>query len=105
MYIYCIDYGYTIKRAPTRLRYIYAGVEHYYIPDFEINGRLVEVKGDQFFKKDGTMQCPFDHSYDNQAEAKHQCMLNNDILIIRSSEYKVVIDYFNGKYNKNDYLV
>lgn len=105
LYIYCIDHGYTIKRAPTRLHYIYAGVEHYYIPDFEINGRLVEVKGDQFFKKDGTMQCPFDHSYDNQAEAKHQCMLNNDVLIIRSSEYKVVIDYFNGKYNKNDYLV
>lgn len=50
------------------------------------------------------MQCPFDHSYDGQAEAKHQCMLNNNVLIIRGSEYKVAVDYFNSKYNKNDYL-
>ena len=80
-------------------------IEHYYIPDFEINGRLVEIKGDQFFKEDGTMQCPFDHNYDGQVEAKHQCMLNNNVLIIRSSEYKVAVDYFNSKYTKNDYLV
>ena len=104
LYLYCIDHGYSIKRAPTKLRYSYAGGEHYYIPDFEINGRLVEVKGDQFFKEDGTMQCPFDHSYDGLAEAKHQCMLNNNVLIVRSSEYKVVVDYFNSKYNRNDYL-
>lgn len=104
LYVYCIDHGYNIKRAPIRLCYTYREVEHYYIPDFEINGRLVEIKGDQFFKEDGTMQCPFDHSYDGQAEAKHQCMLNNNVLIIRGSEYKVAVDYFNSKYNKNDYL-
>ena len=35
---------------------------HKYIPDFEIDGMFIEVKGDHFFKLDGTMQNPYDHA-------------------------------------------
>lgn len=104
-YVYNIDHSIQIKRAPTKISYIHENIEHYYIPDFEVRGQLIEIKGDQFFKEDGTMQCPFDHAYDSLAEAKHQCMLENNVKILRSSDYQFAVDYFNSNYNKDDYLV
>ena len=32
-----------------------------YFPDFEIEGKFYEIKGDQFFNEDGTMCNPFNH--------------------------------------------
>ena len=71
-----------------------------YFPDFQINGVLVEVKGDQFFKPDGTMYCPYRHNWQSdddyeclcrKFEAKHQCMIANGIKILRSKE---INEYF-----------
>ena len=41
------------------------------MPDFLVDGHYVEIKGDHFFKKDGTMQNPYDHRQDGLYEAKH----------------------------------
>ena len=49
-----------------------------------------EIKGDHFFKDknyNNKMICPFDHSQDALYEAKHQCMLKNNVIIITSTEY------------------
>lgn len=49
---------------------------------------------------------PFDHSQDALYEAKHQCMLNNNVRILKEIDYKFAIDYFNTKqYNINDFIV
>ena len=39
------------------------------------------------------MQDPYDHSRDAICEAKHQCMLNNNVKIIRRNEYLKYIQY------------
>ena len=49
------------------------------MPDFKVDNKYIELKGDQFLKSDGTWQCPFDHSLDAIYEAKHQCLIKNNV--------------------------
>lgn len=69
-----------------------------YHPDFLINGKIYEVKGDQFFRinesGDEEMFCPYrnpnldDEQYNwicGKFEAKHQCMLKNNVIILRDT--------------------
>ena len=82
VYIYCIDHQIDICRNTTiKFKYEFDGSIHYYFPDFIINNKLVEVKGDHFFKEDDTMCNPFDSSQDELYEAKHQCMIINNVII------------------------
>lgn len=65
--------------------YTYDGKTHYYQPDFEVNNEYIELKGLQFFENynpNGKMINPFDRSQDDLYEAKHQCMLANNVKII-----------------------
>lgn len=91
------------------LEYVYDGHTWEYFPDFMVEGRYVEVKGDQFFREDGTIFCPYgdkdmpDSEYDwicGKYEAKHQCMLDNGVVILRSREYSRYMEYVEGKYGK-----
>ena len=43
--IYCLDHHITIKRNTEKFHYIYKDKKHHYIPDFIVNGKLVEIKG------------------------------------------------------------
>lgn len=88
-YILCKN----VKREPKKLNFLFNGKEHIYIPDFEVDGQLEEVKGSHFFKKDGTMCNPFDRSEDALYEAKHRCMIENDVKIITDvTEIKRKVD-------------
>lgn len=62
---------------------------HKYHPDFLINDKLYEVKGDQFFEGN-KMICPYDRNNykDELAEAKHQCMIKNNIIILKGDDIK-----------------
>ena len=84
-----------------KISYMHNGIEHFYFPDFIVNGQTVEVKGSHFFKEDGTMCNPYDHSQDGLYEAKHQCMLANNVKIIKQDECKTYIDYVNETYGKH----
>lgn len=80
--------------------YEYKGTKHTYHPDFLVNGRIYEVKGDQFFRINEStgqeeMYCPYrysdwsDKEYEwtcGKEEAKHQCMLAHDVVILRKNE-------------------
>lgn len=81
VYKYCVDKRIKIEREPCRLEYEFAKKKHYYFPDFKIDGNLVEVKGSHFFEN-GKMINPFDRDLDELYEAKHQCMLKNNVVII-----------------------
>lgn len=50
---------------------------------------LYEDKGDQFFDGD-KMICPYDRNNykDELAEAKHQCMIKNNIIILKGDDIK-----------------
>ena len=79
--------------------YEYDGNKHTYHPDFLVNGKIYEIKGDQFFRINEStgkeeMYLPWkgnlsDEEYEYKCglyEAKHQCMIKNDVIILREYE-------------------
>lgn len=102
MYIFLKDHKMQFKYQPhASFTFEHNSEKHTYFPDFEINGKYIELKGNQFLKEDGTWQCPYDHSLDALYEAKHQCLLKNEIQIMYFNDYKKYLDYIDEKYGKN----
>lgn len=64
---------------------MYDGKKHIYHPDFLINNQLYEVKGGHFFDGDKMIN-PYDRSQDGLYEAKHQCMINNNVIILKEND-------------------
>lgn len=100
-YIYCKDFKLNIKRCEVVFEYNYNNQKHLYIPDFEVNGQLIEIKGNQFLKEDDTWCNPFDRSQDELYEAKHQCALKNNVKILYTKDYQKYLDYIEETYGKN----
>ena len=96
-YIYYSYQGFTVTRPKTAIPYTYENKTHFYYPDFEIDGQLYEIKGDQFFK-DNRMVNPFDHTKDGLFEAKHQCMLQNNIKILTQLDLTSIIEWVNEEF-------
>lgn len=104
MYIWLKDNNIIFEYQPNiSFEYMHNGKTHRYMPDFKVGNKYIELKGDQFFKSDGTMQNPFNHTQDALYEAKHQCMINNNVIIIKISSIccKIISDYICIKYGKN----
>ena len=104
-----IDFEYHPQKF---FEYEFEGRIHRYFPDFFVENKYIEIKGDQFFKPDGTMFCPYrnktisDKIYEQRCrmyEAKQQCMTKNGVVILKSADYKIYIDYVRNKYG-HDYL-
>ena len=88
VYKFCKENNISCEYTPNKkFEYIYEGKKHFYNPDFLINGQYYEVKGDHFFK-DGKMINPYDRSKDGLNEAKHQCMIKNNVIILKQKEIK-----------------
>ena len=73
-----------------------------YFPDFQIEGELIEIKGEQFFKDDKMIN-PYDETLNDLYEQKHQCMIKNNIKILRKEDLKEVFKYVDDKYT-SDYV-
>ena len=94
-----IDFEY---QPAISLPYEYMETHHTYHPDFRIGDKIVEVKGDNFFRINEStgndeMFCPYrdedwsDEKYDWMCglyEAKHQCMIANNVIILRENDVK-----------------
>lgn len=83
--IYCLDHNINIKRCDEKREYIYNGEKHAYLPDFVVEGRIVEIKG---YKT-------------NQWLVK--LSQNPDILVLYEDDLKPYLDYVINKYGK-DYI-
>lgn len=98
VYEFCKDNNIEVEYSPAiTYKYEYDGRIWTYHPDFLINGKVYEVKGDQFFRINEStgkeeMFCPYryddwsDEHYNwmcGKYEAKHQCMLKNNVIILR----------------------
>lgn len=73
---------------------------HTYHPDFKVRQKIIEVKGDQFFRINEStgveeMYCPWrypewsDEYYAYKCalfEAKYQCMKQNGVIILRANQ-------------------
>ena len=103
-YVWLQDHNIMFEYAPNvKFKYVFEGKEHFYMPDFIVDGQYVEIKGDHFFKEDGTMRNPFNHSQDGLYEAKHQCMVENNVKIMKTSDMQDILKYIYETYGK-DYL-
>ena len=74
--------------------------QHFYMPDFKVQDQYVEIKGNQFFDKNGDMQNPYDHSQDELYRAKQKCMELNNVKILKFDEYKKYLKYVQDRYGK-----
>ena len=109
-YIWLKDMNISFEYQPeSSFNYEYAGKLHKYYPDFKIGDMYFEIKGNHFFKN-GKMICPYrsKHMTDEQYkvlcenyEAKHQCMLKNDVIILKHAEYCIFLCYVSQTYGKN----
>lgn len=103
-YIWLKDNKFEFEYQPNqKFEYYVNNKLHFYFPDFKIGSTFYEIKGDQFFKNhdiNSEMICPWNHQLDYLYEAKHQCMLNNNVKILTSKDYQKYLDYVNLKYNK-----
>ena len=91
-YLYHKMNNHNISRATNRLKYTFNGKDHYYFPDFNVDGKLYEIKGGQFWKE-GTMQNPYDHTLDALFEAKHLCGLKNGVTFIKEDDMRPIITF------------
>lgn len=99
VWIWANDLGKDIKREPVCLNYDFNNEICRYFPDFEIDGELVEIKGDQFFEGE-KMICPFDRTRDDYFEAKHRCMLAHNVHIWKRENVKEALDYVQKTYGR-----
>lgn len=98
LYIFCRDFNIQLERN-TADYFEYANGLKYY-PDFKCGSVYIEVKGNHFFEN-GKMICPFDRSFDSIFQAKYECMLEHNVLVLTSTELDSVFDYVNSKYTSD----
>ena len=98
MWIFCSDYGIPIKREPCMFDYIKDGTPSKYIPDFEIAGQLVEIKGDQFYSEEiGGWVNPWNKK---PMLEKFLCAVEHGVAILYYSDIKPILDYIDKTYGK-----
>lgn len=98
-YIWLTDNNIDFEYQPNiSFEYEYDGKTHNYYPDFKVNEEYIELKGLHFFKNDKMIN-PYDRTQDGLYEAKHQCMIKNNINVI--TDYNQYEDYVNKKYTKD----
>ena len=101
-WIYNIENGFNIKRCTKSFEYYYNGKKHMYFPDFEVDEKLYEIKGLQFFEnknQNNKMINPFDRNKDKMFEEKYKCALKNGVTFI--TDCKLYIKYVEDKYTKD----
>lgn len=81
--IYCLDHNKDIKRNTEKRQYNWHGVVKNYIPDFIVDGNVIEIKG---YKSE-------------QWEAKLKA--NPDVTVLYEKDLEDVFKYINEKYGKN----
>jgi len=106
-YIWLTDNNIEFEYQPDVTFEYFVGDKRYiYHPDFLVDGEIIEIKGNQFFKNKNVNEVlinPFDSTEDVKEQSKQECMRNNNVKIISETEIRPYIDYVKNKYGK-DYL-
>ena len=104
-YIWLKDNNINFEYQPNiKFKYIANNKEHYYFPDFKIKNEIIEIKGDHFFDKNGNFRSPFNslnENIQNEYKAKYQCMLDNNVKIIKYNEIRNIFYYIEKTYGKH----
>lgn len=82
--------------------YDYEGKKCRYFPDFIINGEIYEIKGDQYYDKNGIMINPYD-STDKRPQCKQKLMEKLGVIVIKEKDMDKYIKNF--KKNHSDIIL
>lgn len=82
--IYCLDHKLDIKRNSNTYNYVFGNKKHFYIPDFIVEGIIVEIKG-----------------YYNQLVDIKTESVGRPVIILYKEDLTSVFNYINKKYTKN----
>lgn len=74
------------------------GIDRQIFPDFLVEDKLIEIKGNQFFNKNDE---PYDLYKKSFWWEKYSCLIKNNIYIMREKEAFSYVKYVNEKYGKN----
>lgn len=107
IYEFCKLNGIPCKVAPIAISYSDKyGKMHKYVPDFEINGRLYEVKGNHLWRNN-KLYFPYRNKLskekleemDARDEAKTRCMIENGVTLILTKDLKSkgILECLNAK--------
>jgi len=96
-YIYLIDFNINFEYHPKNyIEYLdNNNKKHVYQPDFIVNNEFQEIKGDQFFNDKNE---PWDPYHKNFWWEKYNCLVNNNIKILKHSDIKQYINYVKKQY-------
>lgn len=100
-YIWAIENGKSIERNTIKFQYTVDGIDHYYVPDFVVDGQFVEIKGRQFINESGDWCNPFTENSRIQEvyKEKGRCASQNGVIVITDiSEQQLYVD---SKYTKD----
>ena len=74
------------------------GNKHTYYPDFIINGKIIEIKGDHFFNEKGE---PYNKYTKQSWKAKYDFIISNGGQILKLEDMKPYIEYVHEYYGKD----
>lgn len=105
-YIYLMDHNIDFEYQPSTSFEYTDGNEktHRYYPDFKVDGKYIEIKGDQFIKN-GTMFNPFDNTQETNHvyDAKFKCIKENNVELLCGDDMNQYIQYCCKKYGTCDW--
>ncbi len=90
-----------IKKCDLTYSYFDGEKNHTYFPDFIVENRVVEIKGDHFFDSNGVLINPYDRTKDYIAAAKQQCMKENNVKVVKMSDLFNATKIVNSKFSKD----
>lgn len=99
-YIYYKDKGFNILKCPYKIKYNVNNKIHYYFPDFLLENKLIEIKGDNLINDVGIL-CDRKGNISYQSLMKTKCMWENNVIVILDSKCDYFKNYVKNKYGKN----
>lgn len=99
-YAYHKSIGSNIIREPLKIPFHFNNEIHYYYPDFKIDEKLYEIKGQHFFKSDGTLYNPYNRKMDGLMLEKQKLMTMYNVTIVSKNEIGVYLDFMKKTYGK-----
>lgn len=103
LYIYLLDNHIDFEYQPD-INFEYLDEDskkHRYFPDFRIEDKYYEIKGDHFFNENNELVFVYGKNKGKPDFCKHQCMIDNNVIILRKSNYDKFISYVKEKYGNN----
>lgn len=91
-YYYLKSNDFNFIYHPNPIKYLDStGKSHMYYPDFLVEDKLIEIKGDHLIDKNNKLIDFYNNKIDDLLESKEKCMKDNGVIIIKYENIKNII--------------